>query len=133
MQSIAGQQWALLLAKSELRVANVLKRGKSEAMSRLNRVRAQLRRMIEGTQPAVRYDADYDTRIAGIPCGIVITYYEEPEHNNWGHPDNREPDQPADVEFFVVNDSGYPAPWLEKKVDYQDLRIHVLDLMRADR
>lgn len=115
------------MAKSELKVANILRRGKSAAMSRLNKARSAFSRAASGRPAAPVYEADLSTRIAGIPCGIVITYFSPARYNNWGHPDNRLPDDPGEVEFFVVDRKGYPAAWLERKANYADLRQWVLE------
>lgn len=127
MTTINPAWWQMTLAKSELRVANVLKRGKSTAMAKLNKARAAYNRSLTGKPAAPCYEPDLTTTIAGIPCGIVITYYSAPRCNNWGHPDNRLPDDPAEVEFFVVDRTGYPAQWLERKADYASLKAWVLD------
>ena len=129
MITVNAAWWEMALAKSELRVANVLNRGKPQAMAKLNRARAAYNRSITGKPPAQRYEPDLETTIDGIPCGIVITYYSAPEINNWGHPDDRLPDEPAEVDFFVVDRQGYPAHWLEKKTDYSALREWVLNEM----
>ena len=68
-------QWNVALAKAELKCANILKRGKSAAMSKLNTARAALRHATQGTKPQTRECADFETTVAGIPCGVVVTDY----------------------------------------------------------
>lgn len=120
-------RWYYQMSRTMRRYANKGYGSMSAATRHWNIARARLIRAIKGTKPAERYDADLTTTIAGIPCGIVITYYSAPRRNNWGHPDNRLPDDPADVEFFVVDRTGYPAAWLERKTDYPALKAWVLD------
>lgn len=119
-------RWLYELARTMRRYANKGYGSMSVATRHWNIARARLARAIKGRLPAVTYEPDLTTRIAGIPCGIVITYYSAPRCNNWGHPDNREPDDPAEVEFFVIDRKGYPAGWLERKADYAELKAWVL-------
>lgn len=125
-------RWHYALAKAELRCANVLKRGKSEAMAKLNRARAAYNRAVSGRKPLEHYPyTDYETTIAGIPCGIVVTSLTEGRCNTWGHPDNQEPDDPAEIEFVVVDHKGYEADWLRAKVDQAKLENHVWALVHG--
>jgi len=48
------------------------------------------------------YHPDFETRVAGIPCGVVI-------ENN-----------PEELLYFLVDRLGYPAQWLEKKLTKAD-------------
>ena len=123
-------RWHMALAKSELKVANVLKRGKSEAMAKLNRARAAYNRALSGRKPLEHYPyTDYETTIIGIPCGIVITSLTKGRCNTWGHPDNQLPDDPAEIEYVVVDRKGYEANWLRAKVDHRSLDNHVWALV----
>lgn len=125
-------RWQLALAKSQLRVANILKRGKSEAMANLNRVRAQYNRALTGRKPLEHYPfTDYQTTIAGIPCGIVVLSLTEGRCNTWGHPDNQLPDELGGIEFVVVDHKGYEADWLRAKVDRAKLNNHVWSLVHG--
>ena len=125
-------RWNMALAKSELRCANVLKRGKSEAMAKLNRARAAYSRAVSGRKPLEHYPyTDYETTSAGIPCGIVVTSLTEGRCNTWGHPDNQEPDEPGEIEFVVVDQKGYEADWLRSKVDTVKLENHVWALVHG--
>lgn len=62
---------------------------------------------------------DFNSTIAGIPCGILIDHYETipPWQGNVLN-------CPSDIDFFgctkigytVLDRKGYPAPWLETKL-----------------
>lgn len=124
-------RWLYELARTMWRYANKGFGSKSSAARQLNIARGRLFRAITGRKKAKVYDADYEMRVCGIPCGVIVTYYSGPQFNNWGHPDDREPDEPEDIEFFLVDRNGYPASWLERRVCYDDLRREVLDLHRG--
>lgn len=112
--------------KQEWSAANRGQGSYKKANALMNEARIRLRQVLYNKFPARQYEPDLKTTIAGIPCGIVITYYSAPRCNNWGHPDDRLPDDPAEVEFFVVDRTGYPAGWLERKADYPALYQWVL-------
>ena len=118
-------QWNVALAKAELKCANILKRGKSAAMSKLNTARAALRHAINGTTPQKRLCADFETTVAGIPCGVVITSYSGArpwrQHTFSGAgPGDCDPPEYEDVEWRLVDSKGYPAQWLEEKLNDDD-------------
>ena len=71
----APAKWQVALALAEWKCANILKRGIGPAMARYNTARAALRHAINGTTPQKRLCADFETTVAGIPCGVVITRY----------------------------------------------------------
>ena len=115
-------QWNVALAKAELKCANILKRGKSAAMSKLNTARAALRHAVNGTTPQKRLCADFETTVAGIPCGVVITSYSGArpwrQHTFSGAgPGDCDPPEYEDVEWRLVDSKGYPAGWLEAVLD----------------
>lgn len=59
----------------------------------------------------------FETRVAGIPCQIEVTYFEPKVWGNRrGHPDNWDPDEQGYVEYQVLDRGGRPAPWLEVKM-----------------
>ena len=93
---------------------------------------------LKGFMPPARkkYSADLDSTISGIPCGIWIgaidakegTFSiraETPEeYNNY-----------CNIEFKVLDRSGYPAPWLENKMTDEDtarIEGEILESMRDD-
>lgn len=125
-------RWYYQMSRTMRRYANKGYGSMSAATRHWNIARARLIRAIKGTKPAERYDADLTTTIAGIPCGIVITYYSAPkpwrQHTFKGAgPGDCDPPEDEDVEFFVIDRKGYPAEWLERKADYQDLKQWVLE------
>ena len=71
----APAKWQVALALAEWKCANILKRGIGPAMGRYNTARAALRHAVNGTKPQKRLCADFETTVAGIPCGVVITSY----------------------------------------------------------
>lgn len=57
----------------------------------------------------MRYLAEIEHRVAGIPCLIgVVTYDSEPQ--TWDDPGS------LDTEWEILDRRGRPAPWLERKV-----------------
>jgi len=122
-------QWNVALAKAELKCANILNSGKSGAMSKLNTARAALRHAVNGTKPQKRLCADFETTVAGIPCGVVITSYSGArpwrQHTFSGAgPGDCDPPEYEEVEWLLVDSKGYPAGWLEAVFDkYAPARI----------
>ena len=114
-------KWQVALALAEWKCANILKRGVGPAMGRYNTARAALRHAINGTTPQKRLCADFETTVAGIPCGVVITDYvaAKPwkQHTFAGAgPGDCDPPEDEDVEWRLVDGDGYPAAWLEDKM-----------------
>lgn len=63
----------------------------------------------------------FDTRIAGIPCQckVFAIYPAKPIYvhdKGWGY---TEPPEPASFDYQILDRKGYPAPWLEKKLNDQ--------------
>jgi hypothetical protein len=67
-----------------------------------------------------KYELVFDTRIAGIPCQIGVTYfhYQPPWRgsaqtcdSDWDYYGYTE------LEYDVLDRRGRPAAWLEKKID----------------
>ena len=119
MSAPAKRQVALALA--EWKCANILKRGVGPAMGRYNTARAALRHAVNGTKPQTRECADFETTVAGIPCGVVITSYSGArpfrQHTFAGAgPGDCDPPEYEDVEWRLVDGDGYPAGWLEEKM-----------------
>lgn len=121
MTTINPEYWQMALAKSELRVANVLKRGQSAAMSKLNTARAAYNRAITGRPAMQREDADFETEVAGIPCGVVIDDFRPGlPAKLFGPPENCYPEEPPEADFHLVDRTGYAAEWLERKLTARD-------------
>lgn len=89
-------------AKRALSEAN--KRGSEErrkAMREFNKHYNALRQAQNGGRRTT-YSADFETRVSGIPCGVVIE------------------NDPDELLYFLVDRHGYPAKWLEKKLTKAD-------------
>lgn len=112
-------------AKRVLSAANKLggKQRKSQAMRVWNKHYNALRQAQRGGK-AQTYSADFETRVAGIPCGVVVTHYANV--SGWScNPEMAEPDD-HDFEFMLVNAGGYRIEWLERKLTDADIhRIEV--------
>jgi len=62
-----------------------------------------------------REDPDFETRVCGIPCGVVIDSVDR------GWPGSRfEPPEPPTIEFHLVDRRGYTADWLTSKMSASD-------------
>lgn len=68
-------------------------------------------------------------RVHGVPCyAKVVSYYEGSPGIYRGKPEVREPEEPATVEFIILDRKGYPAPWLEAKLNAEE-RDELADLI----
>lgn len=122
MNTVATAHLRYALARADLRVANILKRGKSEAMSKYNAARAAWKRAQSGQPPLEHYVADFDTTVAGIPCGVVVDSFRPGrEAKLFGPPENCSPEEPAEADFILVDRKGYRARWLERRLTSADL------------
>lgn len=66
------------------------------------------------------YSADFETRVAGIPCGVVVLGYRDA--SDWSsNPAMAEPED-REFEFILVNLRGYRARWLERKLTECDCK-----------
>jgi len=75
-----------------------------------------------------RYIGDFDTRVAGIPCQVDVTFYSEPlpmriTGTGFGDAD---PPEPEEFEFNLLDRKGYPARWLERKLTEDD-EVRILE------
>lgn len=96
--------------------------------------RARIKHEINGTKPPERFIADRQITVAGIPCGVVIQSYNPPrdwkQHTFPGAgPGDCDPPEPEEVSFFLIDLRGYPAPWLESKINEHELEQRVLEAM----
>lgn len=63
-----------------------------------------------------------DTHVAGIPCKVRVTEFVPASPGcRRGHPDNWTEDEPAEVDFEILDRRGRPAPWLERKASDGDI------------
>jgi hypothetical protein len=64
----------------------------------------------------MKHAADFETTVAGIPCGIVITHYLI---------DRADDGDFVERDWFVVDSKGYRADWLNTKItDKEERRIN---------
>ena len=90
--------------------------------------------VIDAHRARPRFCADFESSVAGIPCGIRIdsVFIKKPDAFNdasdWDH------DGYDEIDFTVLNRYGYEAPWLQKKITPSDtlrIELHILN-MKAD-
>ena len=107
-------------AKRALSEAN--KRGSEErrkAMREFNKHYNALRQAQRGGK-AKTYNADFETKVAGIPCGVVVLEYRDA--SDWSsNPEMAEPDD-REFEFILISARGYRIEWLERKLTAADIR-----------
>jgi len=74
------------------------------------------------TKPtAKRFSSDFDSTVSGIPCGIRIDTVEIHKGNySWNAACPEEYNGYSDIEFTVLDRSGYEAPWLQAKLTDDD-------------
>lgn len=107
-------------AKRVLSVANKLgKAHRSAAMRVFNKHYNALRQAQRGGK-AKTYNADFETRVAGIPCGVVVLEYRDT--SGWSsNPEMAELDD-REFEFILIDRKGYRAHWLESKLTECDCK-----------
>ena len=63
----------------------------------------------------------FESRIAGIPCQIDVTYYYGGcSARTWGDPSDCYPAEDEEFEFTVLDRRGRKAAWLERKLTDAD-------------
>lgn len=69
------------------------------------------------------YLAKVESRIAGIPCLLGVTFYYVQHPNRYA--DNRDDFEGyIECDYEILDRNGRPAPWLERKVtDKDDARL----------
>ena len=127
----APAKWQVALALAEWKCANILKRGVGPAMGRYNTACAALRHAINGTTPQNRLCADFETTVAGMPCGVVITSYSGARP--WRQHTFSGAGPGDDVEWRLVDSKGYPAAWLEEKMNDNDVTRITCECMEFKR
>lgn len=107
-------------AKRVLSAANKLgKAHRSAAMCEFNKHYNALRQAQRGGKVRT-YSADFETKVAGIPCGVVVFEYRD--NPGWSsNPEMAEPDDRG-FEFILVNARGYRIEWLERKLTECDCK-----------
>jgi hypothetical protein len=81
-----------------------------------------------------RCEPHFDTRIQGIPAGVLVTYYK-PE-KPWNQrvfegagAGDCDPPEPAEIELRILDRQGYLAEWLENKMsdlEWREVRDEAL-------
>lgn len=65
--------------------------------------------------------ATFDSTIQGIPCGILVKSYTQMRPGRYsGPPELCYEEEPAEMEFEVLDRRGYRADWLAKKLTDRD-------------
>jgi hypothetical protein len=65
----------------------------------------------------------FETRVAGIPCQCHVFSYDLPRPETVTGPGMGDalPPEPAEITFALLDRKGYPAPWLERKLDTEEV------------
>ena len=98
---------------------------KSMAMTLLNKARQRL----SGKPPAEVFEAHFETTVCGIPCGIRVSYYVPEQMIRGCMSTQIDPPDPEEIEFMVLDRSGYVADWLANKMTMKDID-RIEDLIR---
>lgn len=104
-------------AKKGLGAASRMKRKEAvkHMLGHVSRSRARLYHAQNGTRPPTRYNADMETTVSGIPCGIIVIC------DIGGTCASFDGDYEAsEFEFFLIDSRGHRAPWLERKLTCED-------------
>lgn len=68
-----------------------------------------------------RRNADFESTVAGIPCGIYVGTVDIKQGNySWNAACPEEYHGYTDIEFTVLDSKGYPAAWLQNKMTADD-------------
>lgn len=82
-----------------------------------------------------KYELVFDTRIAGIPCQIGVTYFHyQPPWRGSAQTCDSDLDYYGytELEYDVLDRRGRPAAWLEKKIDDEirtEIQLEALQLL----
>jgi len=85
-----------------------------------------------------KYLAEFEHRIAGIPCMIGVTYFHnQPAWRGSAHTCDSDMDYYGytEMDFDVLDRKGYAANWLEKKMtddDRTEIENTALELLGCD-
>lgn len=70
----------------------------------------------------MKHLGDFETRIDGIPCQILVDFFERtPGSYNYNAPSDLDFYGYMECNFTVLDRKGYPAEWLAKKMTDQDI------------
>lgn len=70
----------------------------------------------------------FNSRIAGIPCQIEITYYSPGRPARLHGPaEDCHPAEDSEFDFDVYDRKGYRAKWLENKITDEDIKRVMAD------
>ena len=107
-------------AKKALSIANRLGQPyKGRGMSLLNKHRNEYLWACRGGRSKSHIGYDFETTVAGIPCGVHVLYYESATPSTF-HEEGCE----AEFEYHLTDLNGYRAKWLEAKLtDADEARI----------
>jgi hypothetical protein len=123
---------AYLYARSQIGYGN--KHGgaiKRACFIQFNRARASLVRTIRAIEgrPIMQYTPSFTTTVRGIPCGVVVTHYRPAEPGVYDRlPEDCCPDEPAEIEWFVVNQKGYKDEWLERQMTSKEVEAVCVEI-----
>ena len=69
----------------------------------------------------MKYEADFETHVCGIPCGVVVERFIDvpPNPNSWDSPDDYY--GYIEIEWFLIDRKGYKANWLRNKMSKDDV------------
>lgn len=117
--------WQIALAKAKLRCHNKMHGNGGRWLGEIAKLQAY-RRRLDGTAPE-REEPDFETSVCGIPCGVVVDTYQSGrpwrQHTFPGAgPGDCDPPEPPEAEWHLVNARGYHIPWLEEKMEQEDIR-----------
>ena len=70
----------------------------------------------------MKHSADFETTVAGIPCGVVVSHYEKVEGDKGTWASDVDYYGYTECDWFLVDRKGYRANWLEGKMTRKDER-----------
>ena len=70
----------------------------------------------------MKHSADFETTVAGIPCGVVVSHYEKVEGDKGTWASDVDYYGYTECDWFLVDRKGYRANWLEKKLTDKEFR-----------
>lgn len=79
--------------------------------------------------------ATFESRVAGIPCRIMVTFYQvtKPDYSTWAS--DRDYYGGSEFEYRILDRRGYHAAWLEAKAteaDNERIEREYADLIAND-
>lgn len=83
-----------------------------------------------------RFKADFDTTVAGIPCGVQIISVDGKDSDPSNDASDWDNKGWIDLDFDILDRQGYLAPWLQAKMTNKDIaRIkgEILEFMKEEQ